>query len=169
MGARIPESQRRQSELSGNRLIRWPQANHRKNRWFCGERYALDGECIIQGRSASVSDHRRRRCTGGECSWYPARRNGSERSGIRRYLSGQITKWNDPEIIKLNPALHTRARLPDLTIAVVRRADGSGTSALWTHYLSQTNAQWKKTVGEGATVSWPAGIGGKGNDGVAAF
>src|SRR5260364_281595 len=120
MGARIPESQRRQSELSGNRLIRWPQANHRKNRWFCGERYALDGECIIQGRSASVSDHRRRRCTGGECSWYPARRNGSERSGIRRYLS-------------------------------------------------ETNAQWKKTVGEGATVSWPAGIGGKGNDGVAAF
>src|SRR5260363_122640 len=82
---------------------------------------------------------------------------------------GKTTKWNDPEIIKLNPALHTRARLPDLTIAVVRRADGSGTSALWTHYVSQTNAQWKKTVGEGATVSWPAGIGGKGNDGVAAF
>ncbi len=82
---------------------------------------------------------------------------------------GKIKKWNDPEIIKLNPALHARARLPGLDIAVVRRADGSGTSAIWTHYLSKANAQWKTTVGEGATVSWPVGIGGKGNDGVAAF
>src|SRR5260363_157829 len=169
MGARIPESQRRQSELSGNRLIRWPQANHRKNPWFCGERYALDGDCIIQGRSASVSDHRRRRCTGGECSWYPARRNGSERSGIRRYLSGQNHKMERPRNHQTQSgAAHTRpaARSHDCRGAARGRL---GTSALWTHYLSQTNAQWKKTVGEGATVSWPAGIGGKGNDGVAAF
>lgn len=82
---------------------------------------------------------------------------------------GRIKKWNDPEIIQLNPALHTRAKLLDLNIVVVRRADGSGTSAIWTHYLSTVNTQWKNTVGEGATVSWPVGMGGKGNDGVAAF
>ncbi len=78
---------------------------------------------------------------------------------------GKIKKWNDPAIVALNP----KAKLPDLDVAVVRRADGSGTSFIWTNYLSKVNAEWKSKVGEGATVNWPTGTGGKGNDGVAAF
>jgi len=78
---------------------------------------------------------------------------------------GKIKKWNDPAIAALN----SNVKLPDTDIAVVRRADGSGTSFIWTHYLSQVNPQWKSKVGEGTTVNWPTGTGGKGNDGVAAF
>jgi phosphate transport system substrate-binding protein len=78
---------------------------------------------------------------------------------------GKIKKWNDPAIAALNPKL----KLPDTDIAVVRRADGSGTSFIWTNYLSKVNAEWKSKVGEGSTVNWPTGTGGKGNDGVAAF
>jgi phosphate transport system substrate-binding protein len=78
---------------------------------------------------------------------------------------GKIKKWNDPAITALNP----KVKLPDTDIAVVRRADGSGTSFIWTNYLSKVNADWKSKVGEGSTVNWPTGTGGKGNDGVAAF
>ncbi|WCM18795.1 phosphate ABC transporter substrate-binding protein PstS [Paraburkholderia bryophila] len=78
---------------------------------------------------------------------------------------GKIKKWNDPAIVALNP----KVKLPDTDVAVVRRADGSGTSFIWTNYLSKVNADWKSKVGEGATVAWPTGTGGKGNDGVAAF
>ena len=78
---------------------------------------------------------------------------------------GKITKWNDPALVKLNPTV----KLPDTDIAVVRRADGSGTSFIWTNYLSKVNNEWKTKVGEGTTVNWPVGTGGKGNDGVAAF
>jgi phosphate transport system substrate-binding protein len=78
---------------------------------------------------------------------------------------GKITKWNDPVIAKLNPG----AKLPDAQISVVRRADGSGTSFIFTNYLSKVNTEWKSKVGEGTAVNWPTGAGGKGNEGVAAF
>jgi phosphate transport system substrate-binding protein len=78
---------------------------------------------------------------------------------------GKITKWNDPAIAALNAGV----ALPDAAIAVVRRADGSGTTFIFTNYLSKVNADWKAKVGEGAAVNWPTGAGGKGNEGVAAF
>ena len=78
---------------------------------------------------------------------------------------GKITKWNDAAIKALNGSLP----LPDAAIAVVRRADGSGTSFIFTNYLSKVNAEWKSKVGEGTAVNWPTGAGGKGNEGVAAF
>ena len=78
---------------------------------------------------------------------------------------GKITKWNDPAINALNPGV----ALPDEAIAAVRRADGSGTTFIFTNYLSKVNAEWKTKVGEGTAVNWPAGAGGKGNEGVAAF
>ena len=78
---------------------------------------------------------------------------------------GKIAKWNDPAITALNPGV----TLPDAAIAPVRRADGSGTTFIFTNYLSKVNAEWKAKVGEGAAVNWPAGAGGKGNEGVAAF
>lgn len=78
---------------------------------------------------------------------------------------GKITKWNDKEIAELNP----KVSLPATDIAVVRRADGSGTTFIWTNYLSKANAEFKQKVGEGTTVQWPTGMGGKGNEGVAAF
>jgi phosphate transport system substrate-binding protein len=78
---------------------------------------------------------------------------------------GKVTKWNDPAIAALNAGV----ALPDAAIAVVRRADGSGTTFIFTNYLSKVNAEWKSKVGEGAAVNWPTGAGGKGNEGVAAF
>ena len=78
---------------------------------------------------------------------------------------GKITKWNDPALTALNPGVP----LPDAAIAVVRRADGSGTTFIFTNYLSKVNAEWKAKVGEGTAVNWPTGAGGKGNEGVSAF
>ncbi len=78
---------------------------------------------------------------------------------------GKITKWTDPAIKALNPGV----ALPDADIAPVRRADGSGTTFIFTNYLSKVNPEWKAKVGEGTAVNWPAGAGGKGNEGVAAF
>jgi phosphate transport system substrate-binding protein len=78
---------------------------------------------------------------------------------------GKITKWSDPAIKAMNPGVN----LPDAAISPVRRADGSGTTFIFTNYLSKVNADWKTKVGEGTAVNWPAGAGGKGNEGVAAF
>jgi len=78
---------------------------------------------------------------------------------------GQIKTWNDPNIVKLNPGL----KLPGSQITVVHRSDSSGTTFNFTHYLSQVSPAWKAKVGEGTAVSWPAGVGGKGNEGVAAY
>jgi phosphate transport system substrate-binding protein len=78
---------------------------------------------------------------------------------------GKITKWNDPVLAAINPGVP----LPDEAISPVRRADGSGTSFIFTNYLSKTNPDWKAKVGEGTAVNWPTGAGGKGNEGVAAF
>jgi phosphate transport system substrate-binding protein len=78
---------------------------------------------------------------------------------------GKITKWNDPAIVALNPGV----KLPDAAISPVRRADGSGTTFIFTNYLSKVNPEWKAKVGEGTAVNWPVGAGGKGNEGVSAF
>ena len=78
---------------------------------------------------------------------------------------GKISKWNDKAIAALNPKL----ALPDQPIAVVRRADGSGTSFIFTNYLSKVSPEWKQKVSEGTAVQWPTGTGGKGNEGVSAF
>ena len=77
---------------------------------------------------------------------------------------GKITKWNDARITALNPG----AKLTDSDITVVHRSDGSGTTFLWTDFLSKTNADFKEGVGAGTAVKWPAGVGGIGNEGVAA-
>jgi phosphate transport system substrate-binding protein len=76
---------------------------------------------------------------------------------------GKITKWNDPAIAKDNPD----AKLPDTDIAVVHRSDGSGTSFVWTDYLSKVSPDWKSGPGASTSVNWPVGVGGKGNEGVA--
>lgn len=78
---------------------------------------------------------------------------------------GKIKKWDDAAIARLNPG----KTLPAQNIAVVRRADGSGTSYVFTSYLAKVNEEWKTKIGSGSTVNWPTGLGGKGNDGVAAF
>jgi phosphate transport system substrate-binding protein len=78
---------------------------------------------------------------------------------------GKITKWNDPALVALNKDL----KLPDENITVVHRSDGSGTSFIFTNYLSKVSAEWKSSVGEGTAVSWKAGTGGKGNEGVASY
>ncbi|MBA3961018.1 MAG: phosphate ABC transporter substrate-binding protein PstS [Chthoniobacterales bacterium] len=86
--------------------------------------------------------------------------DGETIAGI--YL-GTIKKWNDPKIAALNSG----AKLPDEEIVVVHRSDGSGTTFIFTDYLSKVSADWKSKVGNNTSVSWPAGLGGKGNEGVA--
>ena len=81
---------------------------------------------------------------------------------IANIFLGTIKNWNDPAIKKLNPDIP----LPELAIAVVRRSDGSGTTGIFTDYLSKISPEWKAKVGQGASVNWPVGLGGKGNEGV---
>ena len=76
---------------------------------------------------------------------------------------GSIAKWNDAALKKDNPGVN----LPDKEITVVHRSEGSGTSFVWTDYLSKISSTWKGKVGAGASVNWPVGLGGKGNEGVA--
>jgi phosphate transport system substrate-binding protein len=78
---------------------------------------------------------------------------------------GKIKKWNDKAIADVNAGL----KLPDEAITVVRRSDGSGTTFIWTDYLSKVSPEWKEKVGSSTAVSWPEGVGGKGNEGVAAY
>jgi phosphate transport system substrate-binding protein len=78
---------------------------------------------------------------------------------------GKITKWNDPVLAKQNPGV----KLPDTAISVVHRSDGSGTTFIFVNYLSKVSPDWKTKVGEGTSVAWPTGVGGKGNEGVASY
>jgi phosphate transport system substrate-binding protein len=78
---------------------------------------------------------------------------------------GKVTQWNDPAIAGLNPGVP----LPERKITIVHRSDGSGTTFNWVNFLSKLSAEWKSKVGEGTSVNWPTGIGGKGNEGVAAY
>jgi phosphate transport system substrate-binding protein len=78
---------------------------------------------------------------------------------------GKVKKWNDPQIAALNPGV----KLPSQEIAVVHRSDGSGTTFIWSNYLSKASAEWKEKIGEGTSVNWPVGVGGKGNEGVASY
>lgn len=78
---------------------------------------------------------------------------------------GKIAKWNDPQLVALNPGV----KLPDALITSVHRSDGSGTTFLFADYLSKISPEWKTKVGAGTALSWPAGVGGKGNEGVAAY
>lgn len=82
---------------------------------------------------------------------------------LANIFMGKITKWNDPQIAKINPGL----TLPDVAVFVAHRADGSGTTNIFTTYLSKVNAAWASSPGKGSAINWPAGIGGKGNEGVA--
>jgi phosphate transport system substrate-binding protein len=85
---------------------------------------------------------------------------GETLSGI---FLGAITKWNDPRLVKDNPGV----KLPNADIQVVHRSDGSGTTFVWTDYLSKVSPDWKSKVGSNTSVNWPVGLGGKGNEGVA--
>lgn len=78
---------------------------------------------------------------------------------------GKVSKWNDPAIVAMNDGL----ALPDKKITVIHRSDGSGTTYNFVNYLSKVSPEWKQKVGEGTSVQWPTGLGGKGNEGVAAY
>ncbi|HEY0913354.1 MAG TPA: phosphate ABC transporter substrate-binding protein PstS [Solimonas sp.] len=82
---------------------------------------------------------------------------------LAKLFMGKISKWNDAEIAKLNPGV----KLPSQAVAVVHRSDGSGTTYNFAYYLSQVSNQWRVEVGADSSLSWPVGIGGKGNEGVA--
>ena len=88
--------------------------------------------------------------------------SGSVLAGI---FLGKIKNWNDPALAALNPGVS----LPGNAISVVHRSDGSGTTFIWTNYLSKVSPEWKQKVGDGTSVAWPSGVGGKGNEGVASY
>jgi len=81
---------------------------------------------------------------------------------VAEMFLGTITKWNDAKITKLNPGVN----LPDTAIMIAHRSDGSGTTGIFTDYLSKVSPDWKSKVGQGTAVNWPVGLGGKGNEGV---
>ncbi len=84
---------------------------------------------------------------------------------LAKIYLGEITRWNAPELARLNPGVN----LPSSDITVVHRSDGSGTTFIYTNYLSKVSADWKEKVGNDASVAWPVGVGGKGNEGVASY
>ena len=84
---------------------------------------------------------------------------------LAKIFMGTVKKWNDPAIVALNPGV----TLPDTAITVVHRSDGSGTTYNFTNYLSKASAEWNEKLKFGSTVQWPAGVGGKGNEGVSAY
>jgi phosphate transport system substrate-binding protein len=90
----------------------------------------------------------------------PLKFDGQALAGI---FLGKITAWNDPALKALNPGVN----LPDTAITVVHRSDGSGTSFIWSDYLSKVSDEWKNKVGAATSLNWPAGVGQKGNEGVA--
>ena len=132
---------------------------------FAGSDAPLKDDELAKQGLVPVPDGGRRRRAGDQRAGREARRLTLSGEVLGDIYLGKIKKWNDPAIVALNP----KVKLPDTDIAVVRRADGSGTSFIWTNYLSKVNPEWKSKVGEGSTVNWPTGTGGKGNDGVAAF
>ncbi|MCF5743008.1 MULTISPECIES: phosphate ABC transporter substrate-binding protein PstS [Pseudomonas syringae group] len=84
---------------------------------------------------------------------------------LAKIFMGEIKKWNDPAIVALNPGV----KLPETAITVVHRSDGSGTTYNFTNYLSKVSPEWNEKLKFGSTVQWPAGVGGKGNEGVSAY
>ncbi|HDS30484.1 MAG TPA: phosphate ABC transporter substrate-binding protein PstS [Firmicutes bacterium] len=84
---------------------------------------------------------------------------------LTRIYLGEITKWNDSAIVEINPGLN----MPNMPISLVHRADGSGTTWIFTSYLSAISEKWAERVGAGKSVEWPSGIGGRGNEGVASY
>jgi len=84
---------------------------------------------------------------------------------LAEILMGKLKKWNDPKIVEMNKSL----KLPDVAITVVHRSDGSGTTWIFTNYLSKVSPDWQKSVGADKSVAWPVGVGGKGNQGVASY
>ena len=84
---------------------------------------------------------------------------------LAELFQGKIKKWNDPRLVQSNPGL----KLPDVAVTVVHRSDGSGTTWIFTNYLSKVSPEWSKGVGSDKSVAWPTGVGGKGNQGVASY
>jgi phosphate transport system substrate-binding protein len=84
---------------------------------------------------------------------------------LAKIFMGAVKEWNDPAIAALNPG----TKLPDMPIAVIHRADGSGTTWIFTNYLAAVSADWKSKIGADKSVAWPVGLGGKGNEGVSAY
>jgi phosphate transport system substrate-binding protein len=84
---------------------------------------------------------------------------------LAKIYLGEITKWNAPEIARLNAG----TELPAVDITVVHRSDGSGTTFIFTNYLTKVSPEWKDKIGNDASVAWPVGVGGKGNEGVASY
>jgi phosphate transport system substrate-binding protein len=84
---------------------------------------------------------------------------------LAELFMGKIKKWNDPKLAEANPG----AKLPDTAVTVVHRSDGSGTTWIFTNYLSKVSPDWSKSVGNDKSISWPTGVGGKGNQGVASY
>ena len=126
-------------------------------------RRAADGQGPRGGRPHAVPDGDGRHRAGGEPRRRKARRMVMDGPTLAKIFLGDIKSWDDPAIAKLNPSV----KLPEQAIAVVHRSDGSGTTYNFAYYLAEVSPDWKTKVGVNTALQWPAGIGAKGNEGVA--
>ena len=158
---------RRQAELPGHRLGRRHQADHGSDGRLRGLRCAPQARGAGQGGPDAVPDRHGRGGAGGQPPL--ASRPGELKLTPRRLADiflGKIKKWNDPRISQGQPGREA-ARRP--RSRVVHRSDGSGTTWIFTNYLTKVSPEWAKSVGNDKSVAWPAGVGGKGNQGVASY
>ena len=144
VGGRLQEGDRQRAELSVDRLRRRHQADHRPDRDLRRLRHAAEAGRTRQDRPHPVPDRDGRRRAGGQSRRHQERRHHARRCRRSpRSSSARSRRWNDPAIQKLNP----KAKLPTQAIAVVHRSDGSGTTFIFTNYLSKVSADWKSKVG----------------------
>ena len=163
VGRCLQQGHRRAHQLPVDRLRRRHQADQGQDRRLRRLRHAAEGRGTGQGRPDAVPDRDRRRGAGGQHHGHHA---GAAQADRRRCWATSTSARSPSGTTRRSTALNPGVPLPDAAIAVVRRADGSGTTFIFTNYLSKVNAEWKAKVGEGTAVNWPTGAGGKGNEGV---
>ena len=164
MGGRLQKGDRQRPELSVDRFRRRHQADQGQDRNLRRVRCAAAGQGSRRSRPRPVPDGDGRHRAGRQPRRHQAAANSTiDGPTLAKIFLGEIKNWDDPAIKKLNP----NAKLPKQAIAVVHRSDGSGTTFNFTYYLADVSADWKSKVGFNTSVQWPAGIGAKGNEGVA--
>jgi hypothetical protein len=162
---RLHRQGRRQGQLPVDRFRRRHRADQVRHRGLRLERQAARSQGTLRGGPAPVPVGDRRRGAGDQREGCRAGQARAQRAAARRHLPRQ-----DREVERSRDrGAQSGVTLPDQRVSVVHRSDGSGTSFNFTNYLAKVNAEWKQKVGEGTSVSWPIGIGGKGNEGVAAY
>ena len=158
--------ERRPGQLSVDRFWRRHRPDQGRHRRFRRIDAPLTARSVDADRPRPVSFGHRRRRPGGQ---YPGHRSRASCASRARSWPISISVRSSDGTIRRIAGCNPGVKLPDQAITVVHRSDGSGTTFNWVNYLSKVSPEWKSKVGEGTSVAWPAGVGGKGNEGVAEY